>query len=271
MGVVQARQHAGLVVRSRWAWLPTLTLAALAGCTSLPPAERETLRQASALYERGDVGAATARLDRLIRDYNRTDEIAEAYYIRGLCRTRSGELAAAAEDFSATVARSKRPDLTGRAKASLGSIAWQQGDWTRAAELYSAAVGDLPDQPPTEQILLNAGLAMQRAGRWREATFQFARILRSFPDSPAAAEARRLAAWPHDYFTIQASAFNSTGAAGKEAAKLQARGLESSYESLPRDGRPLWIVTVGRYPTYAPAAEALAHVRQVAPRAFIIP
>ena len=61
-------------------------LGALAGCTHLGPAEKESLIQANQLYSRGELSAACARLDRLIADYDGAVEIAEAYYLRGLCR-----------------------------------------------------------------------------------------------------------------------------------------------------------------------------------------
>lgn len=251
--------------------LSAVALAVLAGCSNLPPAERQALQEATRLYERGDCNTPIPTIERLIRDYGRAEEIAEAYYLRGLCRTRSGQISGAVADFEFAVARSKRPELTARARASLASIRHQQGDWTVAAELYSMAVSGLPDQPPTDEILLGAGTTMQRAGRWREAAFQFARILRSFRDRPAAAEARRLAAWPHEYFSIQVAAFASATAAARTAQAWRSKGSEALYESIPREGSTLWVVMVGQYPTYSQAVKDLPRIRQSEAGAFIIP
>jgi TolA-binding protein len=243
----------------------------LVGCESFGPAEREALVQASNAYARGDAQAASAKLDRLIKDFGRAPEVAEAHYLRGLCRMKMSQAPGAARDFEDAIRTSRREDLTALARASLASIAFQNGDWSRAADLYAQSVRHLPDQPPTDQILYNAGVSLQRVGRWREAAFQFSRIVDKFPGRPLAADARRMLGWRHEYFTIQLAAFANPASATTAVEQFRARGLDAVQENQARDGGALWVIMTGRYTTHAEASTALARVRQVEPGAFIIP
>jgi len=249
-----------------------LILAGLAGgCASLPPAERQVLIDASRQYMQGDISTATANLDRLIREYDHAAEIAEAYYLRGLCRFISQQPQAAGEDFERGISKSNRSDLTARCRASLAAIAFQFENWNRAANLYQQAVAELPDVPPTDAVLYTAGLSMQRAGQWQQANLQFARILHRFRNSPVAEDARRMAAWRYPYYAIQLGAYRDADNAGKAVQSLRQQGFDPVQEYLPRGAESLWVVTVGRYPTFNDARHALAGVRQRQPQATIIP
>jgi len=252
-------------------WAGAVLWALAAGCVSLPPHEQAALRQASEQYARGDLATAASSLDRLIETYDRTAEIAEAYYVRGLCRFSQRQYAAAATDFEQAVAKSRRDDLTARAKASLAAIAFQAADWDRAARLYRESVPDLPDAPPTDEILYSAGVALQRVGDWPTADLQFSRILQKFRDRPMAREARRMALWRHPYYAIQLGAYRDADNADKAVKAFRQRGLDVEQENLPRDGQALWVIMTGRYRTYADARAALPRVQQVQRDATIIP
>ena len=244
----------------------------IAGCASLGPAEREALVDASALYSRGQTASAAARLDPLIRDFSEAAEISEAYYVRGLCRFRNRELQGASEDFEQARRKSRRADLTARCRASLATIAYQRGDWKRAADSYEAALPDLPDQPPKDQMLYAAGEAMQRCGRWRQARLEFAGILHRFRDRPIAADARRMAGWNHEYYSIQLGVYQNVDNAARAVRDYREKGLVGVVqENQPRDRAALWVVMAGRYPTYADARSALDRVRRIKSDACIIP
>jgi tetratricopeptide (TPR) repeat protein len=242
-----------------------------AGCATLPPNERQQLIDASRQYATGQTTPAMRTTDRLIRDYGRTAEIGEAYYIRGLCRFKAQQRQAAAADFEKAIDKSKRPELIARSRASLAAVAFENGDWSRAAELYGQSVEMLPDVPPNDAVLFSAGLAMQRAGDWREARFQFARILNRFRSRPLAAEARRMAFWRHDYFSIQFGAYRDSLNAGKAVQSARQQGFEASQEYMLRNGQPVYLVIAGRYTTYNEARSALTQVRRRQPQATIVP
>jgi len=259
-------RHGALV----WAGL----FSALVGCTHLGPAERQVLIQASELYGRNETCAAISRLDRLIGGFGDAVEIAEAYYLRGLCRARRGELGPAGADFEEAIDKnkSKRDDLAARCWASLGALAYRRGNWDEAAVRYEKAVRHLPDQPPTDEVLYYAGVAMQRAGWWEEAAEQFGRILNKHRHRPIAAEARRLAAWQHDYFAVQLGAFQDAKQAEQAERSFRATSLDAvRLENHPRGGYAMWVVLAGRYPTYADASVGLRRARAVQSDAFIIP
>lgn len=249
----------------------SVLILAFAGCTSLPPAERQALQRAAGMYQSGDLRAATADLDRLIKDYDQAIEISEAYYLRGLCRLKSKLPREAEQDFERAIQKSQRTDLTARCRASLAAIAYQAGNWARASDLYVQALPELPDQPPKDKMLYCAGIALQRNGQWREAVFQFGQILRKFRDSPMAADARRLASWRHDYFAIQLAAFSGADSAESKVQELRAKGFDAVQEFLPRNNQSLWVVMAGRYPTYGEAVQGLNRVKRSYPDAFIIP
>jgi len=240
------------------------------GCTRLGPGERESLQQASREYSLGRVDAAMARLDPLIRDFSRAEEIAEAHYIRGLCHARQGREDAARADFQKAL-NSRRRDVVGLARASLGTMAFQRGDYAAAAEHFEKGLPDVPDAPPKDQLLFSAGLAMQRAGRWKDAPAQFAAVLHRFPDRPIAERARRMAGWTHPYFAIQLAAYGTADSAEQAVRAYRSRGLSAVQENHPRGGRAMWIVMTGRYATYADAVAALPAVRRIQPDALIIP
>jgi septal ring-binding cell division protein DamX len=96
-------------------------------------------------------------------------------------------------------------------------------------------------------------------------------VLKQFRNRPVANDARQLAAWPHEYFTIQLGAFANPQAATKELQSFRSKKLEAVQENLPRRGNAMWVVMVGRYQTYAEAAGALPQIRKAAAGAFIIP
>jgi len=244
---------------------------ALSGCATLPEGERRALVQASDMYSRGQIASAEARLDRMIKDYDQTKEIAEAYYLRALCRIRRRQDLNAAKDFERAIQKSKRKDLSALCRASLAALAYKQGKWERAAEIYAKAIPDLPNRPPTDVILYCTGLSMQRIGKWKEAAYQFGRILRKFRDRPIASDARRMAGWKHEYYSIQFGAYKNADNAADIVRSYRKRNLDAVQEYLPRGVGSLWVVRSGIYPTYSEAQVALRSARKIESGAIIIP
>src|SRR6478609_601140 len=121
------RQHGFIICLLSFCFYP--------GCTALPEPQKASLIRASELYESRDCGEATKRLDTLILEHGQADEIAEAYYLRGLCRMQAGRLDEAAADFDQAITKSRRDDLPPKCRASLATIAYRQGNWAKAADL----------------------------------------------------------------------------------------------------------------------------------------
>jgi outer membrane protein assembly factor BamD (BamD/ComL family) len=242
------------------------------GCTQLLPAQRQSLIEAKGLYDQSRFAEAINRLDPLIRNYGQAAEIGEVYYVRGLCRNKTGDRKGAASDFEQAIATSKNENVVVRSKISLAAVCYQMGQWSRAADLYVEVIPRLENKPPTDQIMFYAGAALRRAGKWREATNYFARILHRFPNSPVAADARRMAGWQHEYFSIQLGAYQDAANAEKAVQAYRTKNLDFvQMENHPWSGRVLWIVMTGRYRTYEDAVAALGRIRSIAPDANVIP
>ena len=250
----------------------SILLGSLCGCTQLPLTERQNLIDAKSLYDQNRCADAVSRLDPLIRNYKQAAEIGEAYYLRGLCRNKLGDRKGAASDFEQSIATSKNDNVVVRSKISLAAVCYQMGQWSRAADLYVEVIPRLEDRPPTDQIMFYAGAALRRAGKWREATNYFARILHRFPNSPVAADARRMAGWQHEYFSIQLGAYQDAENAERAVHDYRKKNLDFvQMENHPWSGRVLWVVMAGRYRTYEDAIAALGRIRASAPDANIIP
>ena len=69
-----------------------LLISVLAGCTQMSDSDRQKLIEANDLYARNQIAPAVARLDQLIEDYPKAPEVAEAHYLRGLCRTQASDI-----------------------------------------------------------------------------------------------------------------------------------------------------------------------------------
>jgi tetratricopeptide (TPR) repeat protein len=247
-------------------------LVLLAGCTQLGPRERQSLNEAKGLYDRNQFSEAINRLNPVIKDFGQAAEIGEAYYLRGLCRSKLGDPKGATADFEQAIASSRNDAVIVRSKISLAAVSFQTGQWSKAADLYVEVVPRLEDKPPADQVLFYAGTALRRAGRWREATQYYARILHRFPNSPIAADARRMAGWQHEYFAIQLGAYQDAGNAERAVQAYRTRNLDFvQMENHPWSGRVLWVVMTGRHRTYEDAVAALNRIRSIVPDASIIP
>jgi tetratricopeptide (TPR) repeat protein len=251
--------------------LGILSLGLATGCSQLGPAEKASLAEANRAYGRGDVAGACTRLDRLIGDFDGAMEIGEAYYLRGLCRTKNRQYGLAVKDFEAAAKKSKRDDLTQNARISLASLAFQRGDWDQAVDYYDDVLSKMPAAPPKDEVLYAAGLAMQRVGKWKEASICFSQILNKFRHRPIAADARRKASWPHPYFAIQLGAFRDSANATNLVQSCRNRNIDASQESLSLQGQAMWVVMTGRYRTYAEAMDGLTQVKKWQANAVIVP
>lgn len=248
---------------------------AVAGCGELPPAGRNMLRSGSQAYREGRYDDARTVLTQFLSQYGATDPAAEAYYVRGLCRLRQRDREGARKDMHLAVGHTGNEDLLARARAVLGSMAYEDGDWAAAVEHYAPAVTRLPPAPPLDQILYRHGVSLQRLGRWAQARDQFSRLLQAFPNSSTVPHARRAFSWRQDWFSIQCGAYQQRGSAATEAgrltAALKAGDLKAEHRLDWRGGQAVYVVRVGRFPTYAEAVRRLPHVRRQVPDAFIVP
>jgi len=252
------------------AWL--VLLVGLAGCVQLPPEGRRRLIEADRQYEQGHYRTARDALSGLIQAYPDRAEIAEAYYVRGLCHLKLNRRTAAREDFEQALRRSNRQDLTARVHACLGSLAYEQGDFAQAIDHYQQAIPDLPDKPPLDEVLYRLGVSLQRVGRWDDARAAFSKLFWKFPGSRIEPDARRRFRWPYEYFVIQCGAFERLRGAEDLMRQLSQKGLRHTQWRLEtRRSKVIYVVQVGRYKDYAAAKADLPTVRRIVSDAFIAP
>ncbi len=243
----------------------------VSGCAALPgPAVRQ-IREADAAYSAQRYAEADKILSPVIDDYMASPDIAEALYLRGLCRLRTGRSVEAQADLEGALERSQRPDLTDRLHTQLGNLEFDQERYNRAVGYYEDSYRDLPNRAPKDRVGLQYGLALQRLGRFGEAREVFNDVATHFTDTDFGAEARRKATWAHDYFTIQCGAYRDIAAAHRLAQTLKDKGVDAL--AVPEEGvsSKLYMVRVGRYRTYAAARQALPGVQRAQRDAFITP
>jgi tetratricopeptide (TPR) repeat protein len=244
---------------------------AASGCAALPgPAVRQ-IREADDAYNAQRYAEADKILSPVIDDYLASPDIAEALYLRGLCRLRTARPVEAQADLEAALERSQRPDLTDRLHTQLGNLEYNQERYNRAVGYYEDSYRDLPNRPPKDRVGLQYGVALQRLGRFGEARGVFNDVATRFANTDFGAEARRKAGWTHDYFTIQCGVYREIGGAHRLAQTLKDKGIDAL--AVPEDGASskLYMVRVGRYRTYTAARQALPAVQRVQRDAFIAP
>jgi tetratricopeptide (TPR) repeat protein len=242
-----------------------------AGCVTVPPAAARQIEVAHEAYLAHQYGRAEGLLSPVISEHRDKPEIAEALYLRALCRLQTEQRAKAAGDLDAALAGSKRADLTALIHAQLGILCFEDGRYDRAVEHYRRAERDLPEGAPTDRVIYERGVSLQRAGHFDEARVALAEVFMRFPASSYAPRARRAYKWKRDYFTVQCGAFTKIATAHETAARLRQKGYEALAVPETRDGVKLHVVHAGKHRTYAPAASAAAAIRTFVPDAFVVP
>ena len=217
--------------------------------------------------------AATATFSRFIEGHGEVPEVGEAHYMRGLCHLKLRRRSEAARDFQAAIAKTSREELRVRAHAALAVMAYDDGDWQRAVRDYGQAVTWLSELQGYDEHLLRYGISMQRLGNWEQSAHLFSQVVHERPKGSAAKTARIMLGWNHTYFTVQCHALGKSASAAKEVARLRSLGLEAEQKLETRTGKALYLIHVGRYPTYDLALKALQRVKQTAriPAAKVVP
>ncbi len=239
------------------------------GCNGpLTPQATELLKNCYALYEAGDHDAASRDLNLFLRDNSRSSRADEGYYLRGLVRWRTGDPVGAGGDLNSALRKTSNKELRAEALVALGELAWEAGDLALAENtLRQALVYVEQGKQPSDQAHYRLGCVLQRQGRWKDSDVQFDRVVYLFGDAKLgklAARRTHCSAW-----TIQVGAYEQKRHADLAIERLRTKKLQAARETILHDARPLFIVQVGRFPTYEQAAAALPATRLHAPDAFV--
>jgi tetratricopeptide (TPR) repeat protein len=251
--------------------LAAASLALFGGCTSLPESAVQQVRAGYDAYKARHCDRSVEQLTGVIERYPNNPEVAEALYVRSLCRLRQGQRSSARADLERALVLSRRPVLSALVRAQLANIAFDNDSFAQSARLYARAVPDLPEQPPKDRILYQYGLSLQRTGRFTDARLVFADVFAKHPTSTYASAARRKFKWGHEYFTVQCGAFTQVTSARETASRLQQNGFDAATVPMSQDGTTLFVVHSGKHSTYSAALSAVNRLRSVVPGAFVVP
>ncbi len=244
----------------------------IVGCNSrLSPEAEKLLASGKLAYNNGDDRGVVRKMDVFLKDNDRSRRSDEAYYYRGLARYRMGNLPGAKADMRESLDRTRHKSVRVGALVALGDLAYDMDDVAAAERMYSDALKELGDdkhgKKPADHAHYRLGTVLQRRGRWDEADAHFDRVIYLFKDSELAKRSAlrvRCRAW-----TIQAGIFKAKLRADAAMAEMRAKNLPADRRPVLRDGRLVFRVSIGRYPTFEQAKTSMAAVKRHYGDAFI--
>jgi len=223
-------------------------------------------------YEGKDYTLAAHTLTDFLNREGNVQEAAEAYYLRGMCyRYREPpKNALAEEDFLQAVKKNSNGPVRTWAYAALGHIYFETrtDKQDRAVAYYQNALKALKDAPPKDAVLYRLGVALQRLGQWKEADVHLSRCFNTFGSSMYASYARRY--FGARTWRIQFGAFANLNAASQLVAELTGASWQADWQPQRDNGRLLYIVRGGQYPTFLAAYKDLDRAQATHPEAMAV-
>ncbi len=253
---------------TRMGWIGAVAaLLAGTGCTEIPADAAARIRQADQSYRQSDYANTERYASAVIDAHPQHPATAEAYYLRGLARLKSGDRVAARGDFHDSLRLSGRKDLGAKIHGQLGHLFFDEGRYQRALEHFrkSASVGW------DEAVFYRWGIAALRSGRFAEARRALTTLLEKSPGGVYAESARQKMRWKHQYFSVQCGAYSTSERAYSAAATLRSNNANIAVVRDVGQRHPKYIVLAGRYRDFPSAENALRRIKPVVPDAFLVP
>lgn len=272
-------------------WQASIVLAAallaipvLAGCpvtAGLKTEATSVLTEARLRFNRSEYGPAAAKCGEYIVAYPESPVLAEAYYLRGLCRMYQRRPKDAVADFSRVLPRAVDDDeLQFKCRLALAHVAYEQSDYPKAAKLYEIIIEEA-DAALQPEILFRYGMSLNSTGRGAAGVAIFRRLLAEFPSSGAADRLRKRVSLPggrpetitppkQGSFAIQVGAFGKQANARQAIGKLADRGYPALSRQCRKNGRDLYAVLVGWYTARAEAEVIRRQLLALFPGAILV-
>ena len=249
--------------------LPILGLA-LASCRpGITEQGKRELRVAAGTFKEGSYAEAVDDLERFIEAYPRSDEVAEARYLIGLCRIHTGEPEQARQEFRLALPAADVPILERYVRLSLANLAFERRDYSSAGKFYESYLDKLPRRAPFHLAYYRYGLALQAGGQWKLADLQFARVYQIFPEAEIISAVDQHFGQTH--YAIELGRFGSFELAQGQRERLAEWAGELHWH-LDRAGA-VWeyVNYYGKFPDLRRAEEALGKVKPRLGQARIVP
>ncbi len=148
------------------------------------------LSQAIATADRGNLGQASAELQRVVQTFRGTEAAGEAVLALNWVRLNNNQGAIATQDLRAFIATNPPPRLASGASALLAAAEENAGKFGEAAAAYESAAKTAQMSNLQAAHLVDAGRAYRLAGRRDDAVRVYRTVVEKHADSPSFPEAQ---------------------------------------------------------------------------------
>ena len=216
----------------------------------------------------GNYSQTIQRADEFLMTNARTAQSGRAYYLRGRAKALSHDTDGAMADLQTAIDQAKTKEVLAESYNAMGDVAYWRDDMALAENMYRRGlVYAEPHTPAAGHSNYRLGCVLQRQGRWSEADGALNKVIYHQAGTSLAGQASRRV--HRDKWTIQVGAFSEKASADKNARQLAGRSLPAVARPESVDHSLLFVVQVGRYPTYEQAAADLVRVRTHQSQAFV--
>jgi tetratricopeptide (TPR) repeat protein len=248
----------------------------IAGCAVFNGNKSGSLMEtARRQFDKNQYTIAVHSLSDLIRNYPLSAEVAQAYYLRGLCYRQIGpeKNDQAKLDFEQTIKKSKpNSNLRRLCHVAMGHLFFETNppeNDSQAIEHYKKALDGMENKQPKDAVLYRLGTALQRLGQWPAADAYLSQCFNLFPKSSFAEYAKTR--FGVRAFKLQIAVVSDIRRARELIEKLRKSGWTAGWNPIWKDDKTLYAVRTGNYQTYDLAIKALAQLQEVQPQAIIVP
>lgn len=266
-----------------WRWIATILCFTLylGGCANVPTdKDRQALADGFDQYAAHRFVAAQTTADDYVKKFPEDRQIDEAYYLRGLCRMGRSDKTGATADLRQAITKTQRIDLKAQSYRALGDMAFDAKLFDQAVTNYRESLAqyqiaskmeksNAPVITGESRVVFRLGASMQGIGQWEAARPYLQQVAQSSND-PALkqlAQSRLLAS----SFYLQFGVFTELLRAQGKLAQLKSQGINALITNEMRDGKLIFVLRMGAYPTYAQAQMALNQVKDKQRQTLILP
>ncbi|HET6577963.1 MAG TPA: tetratricopeptide repeat protein [Gemmatimonadales bacterium] len=149
-----------------------------------------SLNQARAAAEAGNLPLASSELQKLIQTYKGTDAANEAVITLNQVRMVNGQSELAAVGLREYLATKPKPEYAAPAYGLLGSALENSKKWPDAGEAFASASKAADVDYLKARYLVDAGRAYREAGKLKEAEAAYREVIQKYPKSTSLTEAQ---------------------------------------------------------------------------------